>query len=378
MAVMPSAASELTPYLPRVVIRELAHEPASPVRELPGTLVFADVAGFTQLSERLARIGARGRRAAQRRDRRVVRRAARGRLRERRRPAEVRRRRAAAVLRGRRPRRARLPRRDRHAPRAARRRRARRAGRPRRAAHVGRRPHRHLHLFLAGRLAPRARRRRPGGVGGAAHGAAPRAPARSSSARRSPSCCRPRALGAAGRRRAAAAAPRPPGATARPRSRPSRPTPARLALGLPAAVREHVLGGGRAPEHRLVTVAFVRFGGTDARIARERPGRRRGRRSTSSSATCRRRRTRTSVVAPRLRRRRRRRQARALRGRAARRRRRGGADAARAARRSPTRGRRLPVQIGVHRGPRVHRRHRPGRTGAPTRRWATSSTSRRG
>lgn len=40
-------------------------------------------------------------------------------------------------------------------------------------------------------------------------------------------------------------------------------------LGLSVAVREHVLGGGGAPEHRTVTVAFVHFDGTDELIAAE-------------------------------------------------------------------------------------------------------------
>ncbi len=42
-------------------------------------------------------------------------------------------------------------------------------------------------------------------------------------------------------------------------------------VGLSVAVREHVLGGGGAPEHRMVTVAFVHFDGTDEMIAREGP-----------------------------------------------------------------------------------------------------------
>jgi class 3 adenylate cyclase/tetratricopeptide (TPR) repeat protein len=42
-------------------------------------------------------------------------------------------------------------------------------------------------------------------------------------------------------------------------------------VGLSVAVREHVLGGGGAPEHRTVTVAFVHFDGTDEMIALEGP-----------------------------------------------------------------------------------------------------------
>src|SRR6185503_8161935 len=53
-------ARALRPYLPRVAIRALAEAPAPHVALLPGTLVFADVSGFTKLSERLARLGAEG------------------------------------------------------------------------------------------------------------------------------------------------------------------------------------------------------------------------------------------------------------------------------------------------------------------------------
>ena len=41
-----------------------------------------------------------------------------------------------------------------------------------------------------------------------------------------------------------------------------------VAEGVPVAVRRHVLGGGGAPEHRLVTVAFVRYAGVDALVER--------------------------------------------------------------------------------------------------------------
>ena len=148
--------------------------------ELPGTLVFADVAGFTRLSERLARIGARGRRADQRRDRHVVRRAARRRLRERRRAAEVRRRRAAAAVRGRAARRARVPRGGRACARAL-----RGLGPPAPGArtplrmsigvHTGT-----VHLFLAGRSHREPVVRRARRVRGAADGARGRRRRRSS------------------------------------------------------------------------------------------------------------------------------------------------------------------------------------------------------
>ena len=40
-----------------------------------------------------------------------------------------------------------------------------------------------------------------------------------------------------------------------------------LARCLSPAIRAHVLAGGGAPEHRPVTIAFIRFEGTDALIA---------------------------------------------------------------------------------------------------------------
>jgi class 3 adenylate cyclase/tetratricopeptide (TPR) repeat protein len=40
---------------------------------------------------------------------------------------------------------------------------------------------------------------------------------------------------------------------------------------VPLAVHEHVLAGGGSPEHRVVTVAFVHFGGLDAFLARQGP-----------------------------------------------------------------------------------------------------------
>ena len=52
--------------------------------------------------------------------------------------------------------------------------------------------------------------------------------------------------------------------------RPKMPA-ATLARCLPVAVRTHVLAGGGASEHRPVTIAFVRFEGTDAMIERDGP-----------------------------------------------------------------------------------------------------------
>ena len=58
---MPTRASErfeaLAPFLPRVVHEWLADEPDRRWREVEGTVVFVDVSGFTRLSERLAKLG---------------------------------------------------------------------------------------------------------------------------------------------------------------------------------------------------------------------------------------------------------------------------------------------------------------------------------
>jgi class 3 adenylate cyclase/tetratricopeptide (TPR) repeat protein len=50
----------LTPYVPRLMLRHLAETPDDPVRHVDGTLLFADISGFTPLSERLARTGREG------------------------------------------------------------------------------------------------------------------------------------------------------------------------------------------------------------------------------------------------------------------------------------------------------------------------------
>ena len=41
-----------------------------------------------------------------------------------------------------------------------------------------------------------------------------------------------------------------------------------VAQCLSPAIRAHVLGGEVCPEHRAVTIAFIRFEGTDALIER--------------------------------------------------------------------------------------------------------------
>src|SRR5919197_1486529 len=50
----------LDPYVPRTLLRHLAETPDARVQAVDGTLVFADISGFTKLSERLARRGREG------------------------------------------------------------------------------------------------------------------------------------------------------------------------------------------------------------------------------------------------------------------------------------------------------------------------------
>jgi len=50
----------LVPYVPRLLLRHLEETPGAPVRVLDGSLVFVDISGFTRLSERLARQGREG------------------------------------------------------------------------------------------------------------------------------------------------------------------------------------------------------------------------------------------------------------------------------------------------------------------------------
>jgi class 3 adenylate cyclase/tetratricopeptide (TPR) repeat protein len=52
--------TDLTPYVPRVVIDWLRAEPGARWRELEGTLAFVDLSGFTAMSERLAKLGKAG------------------------------------------------------------------------------------------------------------------------------------------------------------------------------------------------------------------------------------------------------------------------------------------------------------------------------
>src|SRR5215470_11324588 len=50
----------LDAYVPPVLLRHLANSPDARVRTVDATVVFADISGFTRLSERLARAGQEG------------------------------------------------------------------------------------------------------------------------------------------------------------------------------------------------------------------------------------------------------------------------------------------------------------------------------
>ncbi|MEX0682882.1 MAG: adenylate/guanylate cyclase domain-containing protein [Dehalococcoidia bacterium] len=52
-----SRSRELLPYLPQLLIEWQREDPDASVRELDGTLIFADISGFTAMSERLSRKG---------------------------------------------------------------------------------------------------------------------------------------------------------------------------------------------------------------------------------------------------------------------------------------------------------------------------------
>src|SRR3989304_5021300 len=52
-----TVATDLPPYVPRLLIDWQIAFPESRFREIDGTLVFVDISGFTRMSERLARKG---------------------------------------------------------------------------------------------------------------------------------------------------------------------------------------------------------------------------------------------------------------------------------------------------------------------------------
>ena len=56
-AVSTEAHDRLRPYLPRLLIQWLAETPGDAYREVEGSIAFVDISGFTKLSERLARQG---------------------------------------------------------------------------------------------------------------------------------------------------------------------------------------------------------------------------------------------------------------------------------------------------------------------------------
>ncbi|MGQ0468024.1 MAG: adenylate/guanylate cyclase domain-containing protein, partial [Sporichthyaceae bacterium] len=55
-----SSERTFDPYVPRGVLRHLAREPFDPVRIVDGSMLFADLSGFTKLSEKLQRRGPEG------------------------------------------------------------------------------------------------------------------------------------------------------------------------------------------------------------------------------------------------------------------------------------------------------------------------------
>ena len=157
-----AAAGRLRPASRAAPPRRTARRARS-TRSTPRSL-FADISGFTKLSERLARRGREGAEELVEAIGTSLQRAAGRRLRRRRRPAEVRRRRAAAALRGRGPR---SPARAASAlgmrAHAARRRAVEHVGRQGDAADVAGRAQRRVPPVPRRRLASRAARRGAGG-----------------------------------------------------------------------------------------------------------------------------------------------------------------------------------------------------------------------
>ncbi len=60
MTSTPSLRTRLQPYLPRLTLEWLAEDPNVRHRVIDGSLVFADISGFTKLSEKLAKLGTQG------------------------------------------------------------------------------------------------------------------------------------------------------------------------------------------------------------------------------------------------------------------------------------------------------------------------------
>jgi class 3 adenylate cyclase/tetratricopeptide (TPR) repeat protein len=60
MTTLPSLKERLQPYLPRLTLEWLAETPGERHRAVEGSLVFADISGFTKLSEKLAKLGTVG------------------------------------------------------------------------------------------------------------------------------------------------------------------------------------------------------------------------------------------------------------------------------------------------------------------------------
>ena len=169
---------------------------------------------------------------------------------------------------------------DAHAERGLRERRrdARRAARggrdrdrpaPGHAAHVGRRPQRRVPPVRGRRLAPRAADRGPGRQRGRADGEAG-GRRRDRRQRGDGRAAAGRCLGAA---RGAGRLLRAPPPILRIDARTTLPADRRVG-GRPALsteLRAHVLAGPQPPEHRIVTVAFLRFEGTDGLVAERGP-----------------------------------------------------------------------------------------------------------
>ena len=60
VAPLAAASDPLRPFVPRIAVDWLRETPASRTRTFEGTLVFADISGFTELTESLARRGREG------------------------------------------------------------------------------------------------------------------------------------------------------------------------------------------------------------------------------------------------------------------------------------------------------------------------------